>query len=134
MASREIERETIEIGSLRVTARPVAHSLPALGYRVESEEGRVVAFTGDTGPTGELTELVRGADVLVADCTVPADKEFDGHMNASQAGRIAQDGGVRTLVLSHLSPEADEEDLEGQARAHFSGQVTRARDLLSIAL
>lgn len=129
----ELERSRVPLGELSVTAFPVRHGMPAVGYRIEAD-GHVIALTGDTGPYEGLVELARGADILVADATWPDGTGGDNHLTAREAGKLAAAGGVRTLVLSHLSPEADAGDAVGSARAVFEGQVVKAADLLPIAL
>ncbi len=91
-----------------------------------------MAITGDAGPRDDLVNLARGADILVADCTLPPGGIYDGHLNPEQAGELAAAAGVRTLVLTHLPPDADLIDLEAHARSRLDGQVTRAADLLSL--
>ena len=51
---------------VRVSATLVQHApiFPALAYRFDTDTGSVV-FSGDTGPSENLVELARGADVLV---------------------------------------------------------------------
>lgn len=41
--------ETID--GYRVTAEKVSHTVPTYGYILENGEGKVIAYTGDTGPT-----------------------------------------------------------------------------------
>jgi len=131
IVTREVEDDRFTLGSLRVGAIPVAHSVPAVGYRFESPDGGIVAITGDTGPTDRLTDLARGADVLIAECSLPEGTEYDGHMNARQVGELAAAAGVKRLLLSHLYPVCDEVDVVGQAKAGFDGRVEKASDLLS---
>jgi hypothetical protein len=55
-----------------------------------------------------------------------------GHLTARQAGRIAHESGVRTLVLTHFSQryESDDSDtLPAEAAASLSGNIVLARDL-----
>ena len=54
--------------------------------------------------------------------------------SAEDAGRVAQDAGVKTLVLSHLVPADDPEVTDRMwidaAQSHFGGGVILGRDLL----
>lgn len=52
-------------------------------------------------------------------------------MTAGQAARVAAEGGVRHLVLTHFSQRySDPDEFERQARAAgFTGELTVARDL-----
>jgi ribonuclease BN (tRNA processing enzyme) len=56
--------------------------------------------------------------------------------SAEQAGRVAQDAGVKTLVLSHFVPPDDPEVTDAMwldaARRHFRGTVIVGKDLLEI--
>jgi ribonuclease BN (tRNA processing enzyme) len=59
------------------------------------------------------------------------------HCPAEDAGRIASQAGVRTLVLSHLVPGDDDlppEHWEARVRPHFDGEILCAADLDEIPL
>jgi ribonuclease BN (tRNA processing enzyme) len=44
------------------------HWLPNVGVRLTAA-GRVLAYTGDTGPSDEVVKLARDADLLLAEAT-----------------------------------------------------------------
>lgn len=100
-----------------------------LSLKFDSGEKSVV-FTGDTDYNPELESFADGADLLVADCSRPAGEEVEGHMNAEECARLAERAGVETLVLSHLYPQAEKEDLKPQAQEIFDGKVVVAEDLM----
>lgn len=112
----------------------------SLSYRFEAS-GKVVVFTGDTGPMAGLAEFARGADVLVAEMATAADRAMVPppvqrhmdveHLSPAQVGDLATQAGVRKLVLSHVG-KVDEADL-AQVRAHYAGPVVLGADLQSIA-
>jgi ribonuclease BN (tRNA processing enzyme) len=56
--------------------------------------------------------------------------------SAEDAGRVAQQAGVKTLVLSHFVPPDDSELTDAMwmdaARRHFRGRVIVGKDLLEI--
>lgn len=126
----------------------------ALAYRFENEQ-RSIVFSGDTGYSANLVSLARDADVLVCE-TIHVDstrKWFeqvvaDGlykdnaegiwdhiigtHTSTEDAGRMAAEAGVETLVLNHLLPGALaelplEKYIEG-ARRKFQGKVIVGTD------
>jgi ribonuclease BN (tRNA processing enzyme) len=41
---------TISVANYRITAVPVVHPVPAVGYQVNSSKGESLFYTGDTGP------------------------------------------------------------------------------------
>ena len=91
----------------RVAFFEMAHPVPTLGMRVEAE-GAVLAYSGDTGPAGDVHSLAKDADVFICEATLQAsDGPWEGHMLASQAGRAAVEAGAKKLVLTHLPPERD---------------------------
>jgi ribonuclease Z len=56
-----------------------------------------------------------------------------GHLTAAQAGRVAADSGVRTLVLTHFSQRyQDPEAFGAEAAAEFPGHIVVAEDLTRV--
>ena len=49
--------ETISLGEREITPLPANHTVPAIGYHLDSGGGSLV-FTGDTGPNDALWHLV----------------------------------------------------------------------------
>lgn len=142
-----------EDGLVRVMAALAHHPPvePAFAYRFDTAD-RAIVISGDTGYSGRIVTLARGADVLVHEAMyLPAiDGLFgndsnarslrqhllDSHTSTEDVGRVAAAAGVKTLVLSHLVPGADpgvtgEMWLEG-VRRHFHGDVIVGSDLLEI--
>jgi ribonuclease Z len=94
--------------------------------------GRKIVFTGDTRPTAGITELARGASVLVHDCTFGT-SELEravetGHSTALEAAEVAKAAGVGTLVLTHVSSRHSWRELRDEARTVFASSVL-PRDL-----
>jgi hypothetical protein len=54
--------DRFEVGPVVVASWPLPHSVPNAGLRPEAA-GRVLAYTGDTGPSPDLLDLARDADV-----------------------------------------------------------------------
>ena len=58
MRYQEIEvGKVITLGGRRITVLPANHTVPAVGYQLDSGKGSLV-FTGDTGPNDALWEVV----------------------------------------------------------------------------
>ena len=140
--------------NVKVTAAVVNHPpvKPALAYRFDFHD-RSIAFSGDTTPVEAVAQLAKGADVLVHEAMyVPAvidylhaqiakgrPVKFDdylAHMKADHSpvedvGRIAQEAGVKTLVLSHLTPAIDsisDDTWRAPAAKNFEGEIIVAHD------
>lgn len=100
---REYEpNSTFDAAGFEVEARRVSHfDLNAFGFRVRDPAGgRVLAYSGDSGPSRELADLARGADLFVCEATLeePGDDAGPrGHLTAEEA-LAAADGPV---LLTH---------------------------------
>lgn len=101
----------------------------------EVRRGQRFAFVMDTRLCDGVNELAEGCDMLVIESTfLDGDHRLaadHGHLTAGQAARVAAEGGVRHLVLTHFSQRySDPDEFERQARAAgFTGELTVARDL-----
>ena len=81
------------------------HTVPCLAVRVEGE--KTVAYTGDTVYNDNIPALCRGADLLLADTSKPAD--FKGpHMNIEIAKELNKNYDIK-ILSTHLSPDYDPE-------------------------
>jgi len=138
------------------------HTGPASGkywsysYRFETPD-RVIVFTGDTGTSDAVTELAKGADLLVTETSSSEDRKqamindgrwqamsaaeqvgimrqaTQGHMSLDDIGKMAARANVKTVVLSHLTERVGTDDYTSWAeevKKHFSGQVLVAKDLM----
>ena len=129
--------EVSSLPGIRVSAVAVEHGMmPALAYRVETDDASL-AFSGDvSGESGSLAELASDVDLLVHDMALPErDVEHgDLHAKPSEVGRTASAARAGSLLLSHVMPELEDEkdDAERLVRSNFSGPVSWAHDLMSV--
>lgn len=143
----------MEDDNVRVTSALVDHPpvFPSFAYRFDTPY-RSFVFSGDTTPQQSLIELAQGADILVHEVLyepgvkriidrVPnANKLYEhlinSHTTVEDAGKIAKEAGVKTLVLTHFVPTDDpsitNEMWEQAAREYFDGEVVAGRDLMSL--
>jgi ribonuclease BN (tRNA processing enzyme) len=106
---------------------PVPHTPESVALSLTAPEGRLV-YTGDTGPSSTLARWAAGADLLLAECSLPADMALDTHLTPEQAGELAREAGARRLVLTHFYPPVENSDPARVAGGRFGGPVTAARD------
>jgi ribonuclease BN (tRNA processing enzyme) len=146
-----MQDDNVRVSSVVVEHPPVK---PALGYRFDFND-RSIAFSGDTTPIEAVAHLAKGADILVHEAMyVPAVETyvkaqvakgrpvsveaFMAHMRADHSpvedvGRIAEEAGVKTLVLSHLTPAIDsitDDTWRAPAAKYFKGEIVVAKDLM----
>ena len=148
-----MQDENVKVSAIIVEHPPVK---PALSYRFDFKD-RSIAFSGDTGPTEAVAKIAKGADVLVHSAMyVPAIETYIrgeiakgrpvkfedllAHMKANHTpvedvGRVAQNAGVKTLVLSHLIPAFEgisDETWRAQAKKYFKGEIIVGKDLMVV--
>lgn len=135
--------------SAKVTAESMIHNVPTFAYRFDTASKSIV-FSGDTAPTPKLIDLSRDADVLVQDASLAVNHTYNNatnpetikiwehlqkeHCTPAQAGDIAEQARVKTLVLTHFLPNVDEEQAYREASNRFSGTVIVSQDLQVITI
>jgi ribonuclease BN (tRNA processing enzyme) len=121
------------------SVRVVHGQVPALAWRVEVGNKRLV-FSGDTNGEGEsLKQLAMNADLFVAHNAVPEGAvgiERNLHMPPSIIGQIAEGAHVKHLILSHrmLRTLGKENQTQSEIKKRFTGPMEFANDLDCIAL
>ena len=139
--------------NVRVSAALVDHPpvVPAFAYRFDARD-RSIVISGDTAPSQSLVKLAAGADVLVHSVMYPPAIDrlvarvpnaaalkasiLAHQTSAEDAGRVAQQAGVKTLVLSHFVPPDDPELTAARwleaAQRQFRGLIIVGKDLLEV--
>lgn len=125
--------------------RQVEHEgrvLDTLTYLKASRAARRIVVCGDNDSPALLAEVTKGADVLVHEATftepvLQRSQSNFGHSTAAAVAQFAEAAGVPNLVLTHFSARYQDnpqrspsiDDVRQEAQAHYSGQLTLARDL-----
>jgi phosphoribosyl 1,2-cyclic phosphodiesterase len=121
-----------EIGGARLSAQPILHPGPTVGYRIE-EDGRALTYLTDHEPAlGTDLErsapewisgwsLAFGADVLLHDCQY-TDEEYEtkvgwGHSTVSQVAMFAEKAKVDRLLLFHHDPMRTDDQIDAMIEA-----------------
>lgn len=128
--------DALRLGPFEVALHAANHPVETLAARI-SVDGTVVAYSGDTAPAAGVVDAARGADLFVCDSTWrEGDRPLpDGvHCTGREAGAMAAEARVRTLLVTHVSPYHDPAAVAADAADVFDGDVRVATDLLEIAL
>jgi ribonuclease BN (tRNA processing enzyme) len=111
--SEYVEREPFGAAGFEVLALRVPHyDLLAFGFRV-SANGKSLAYSGDSGPCGELPELARDADLFLCEATLLAPNPeggLRGHLAADEADEAFREAGAKRMILTHRPRERPLED------------------------
>lgn len=103
---------------------------PAVAFRLDVR-GRVIAYSGDSGPCPGLLAAARDADLFLCEASSPigVDMSAYGHLTPRQAGEAARSANARHLVLTHYSGlEPDEALLSDAIASGFTGDLCVAHD------
>jgi len=84
----------------RLVGAPGLHPVPVLGVRLEGAH-TTIAYSADSGVCDSITELARGAQLLLHDAN---GGNPSVHATPEGAAAVAQAAGVQRLVLVHLGP------------------------------
>lgn len=122
--------QSLELAGTAIHTAAAAHVATSLAYRLE-HRGASLVYLGDSQATPELVEFCRGAELVIAHCAGPDDAPKPGHLTPGAAGRLAQEAGAASLLLSHLYSTMDPLQALASAQADFGGPVWLARDLSS---
>ena len=126
--------ESFAIGPFRADTRLLPHWLPNFGLRLTAA-GEAIVYTGDTGPSDDVVELARDADLLIGEATHVGEVPPEARPYSCSAGiaaRQAAAAGVGRLLLTHLWPGTDHSAALAAARAEYPGALGVATADLTI--
>lgn len=110
-----VQGESIQLADGRII-----HPEAVLGDPIP---GAKLVHVGDVAQLDEVREPATNADCLVIEATyLDAEAEVAravGHITAGEAARLAQEIGVKTLILTHLSRRNSERDVREEAQRFF---------------
>ena len=109
------------VGPFAIAAHLVKHPVPGYALRVEAD-GKVLAYSGDTGPCDALVTMARDADLFLCEASFVegADNPPDLHLTGTEAAQAALEAGVGRLVLTHIPPWHDADKIFAES-AIFDG-------------
>ena len=120
----------LTIGELGFRFYPTVHYVPCWAIRISNCIDGDLFYTADTGPAADLASAAAGSHVIVAEGTNARGSQEPyasrGHMTPAEAGTLARQAGVSTLLLSHLWAEDDPFQAVREASKNFGGRVDLA--------
>jgi phosphoribosyl 1,2-cyclic phosphodiesterase len=124
--------DVINVPGAKVTARWLHHPQGCLGFRFETAAGTVAYATdnepGDPKLDQSLRDLAAGADIFINDAQFTPEQLATsrmgwGHSSWLEGVKIAEEVGVKNLVLFHHDPDSTDKAVDGilrDARGKFS--------------
>ena len=107
-------------GNFTFSFYKMVHPAISHGIKIKSND-KTLAYTGDTTILGDIDNLVKGADLLVADgCFLEKDyAENKPHMSIKQVCEIANKHQLKTIV-SHISYNYTDEEVIAEIENYSS--------------
>jgi len=143
--AKDIGPGTVHTGKTwEVTSAHAQHMQPyldSLAYRLETKGGKSIVFTGDTEPCDSVTDLARGADTMLCMCwddqeAMDRNGESPGQSGTVEAAEMAQEAGVKELVLVHtgrnITTHGVREKGIGDIHRVYGGRVVFAEELMTL--
>ena len=133
------EMKTFEFKGIKIFTMPVTHAVPTIGVRFDIGQTKF-AFSSDTIYDKRMVELAKGCQVLVHEAMMTEKMKSMAaktkHAIAAEAGKVAKEAGVQTLVLCHLySSFIENADLLiEEARKYFDGKIIVPTELEEIKI
>ena len=107
---------------LTITFKVLKHPVLDFGTKITDGETTFL-YTGDTAYTPALLEFAKGVDVMLCDATFLEDVVSEKHLSVKEACEIANEAGVKTLILTHLAPFEDPEAYLIKGTKLFNGAL-----------
>lgn len=124
--------DAFDVAGLGVRATDTPHTAESLAYRLD-DDAASLGYTGDTGPSEEVAAFMEGADVLIAECSLPDDLAIPTHLSPSSLAAMAGRAGPGRLVVAHVYPPLEALDPVARVReAGWGGEMVRAEDGLEM--
>ncbi|MGO4888557.1 MBL fold metallo-hydrolase [Anaerobacillus sp. MEB173] len=121
------EDDTLQVGPFTITFSKTIHPAPCFAMRIECES-KVIVYSADTAYYEELIDFTKHADLIICEASFYAGQTAAtyGHMNSTDAAKVAQKAYVKHLLLTHHPHFGNVLELEADAKKHFQGNVNVA--------
>jgi ribonuclease BN (tRNA processing enzyme) len=111
------------------------HAYKGHGYRFELD-GKIIAYSGDTGICQSSVKIAKNADVLIHECSydLPRDDPW-GHVDPTSAAKLAKHAHVKQLILTHFDASVytsleKRDDAEKKAQKIFPNTIATRDDMI----
>lgn len=122
--STVLDRQGVNVTALRIPHR----NIPTVAYRVQTRDVSIVFSSDQTGTDPRFIEFAKGANVLVMHLAIAAGARSPVHAPPAVVGRVAQDAGVRRLIISHIGL-FDLDAAIAELKKFYTGPLTVGADL-----
>ncbi len=135
----EYKNKKIEFEKFTISARLVPHvekyyRNKSIAVRIDTNNKSLV-YSGDCQYNEQLIDLSKNADLaLFESSSLGQGLSGSTHLTPKGAGKIAEEAGVKKLVLTHHYDIKPQEQILKEAKEYFSGEIILAEDLMEIEI
>ena len=117
--------DAFELENVHLEFVEMVHLIESYGIRITAE-GKILAYSGDTGICDGLRTVAAGADAFLCEATFCGENraEEKHHLSAGTAAKIAADAGIQQLFLTHYHSDQSENVLEEAQRFFADAKLT----------
>lgn len=132
-----LKRGSFLVGDQRIEAAPVTHIPDSFAFRVSdptAPESPGLVYSGDCGRGDDLLPLIRRGDVLLSEAAFGGEEADPSgiHLTAGEAARVADEGGVERLILTHIMDRYERAEVMTAAEGRLPGRVQLAEPGLTV--
>lgn len=111
---------------LTVTTCLTQHTNSSIAFRFQGE--KTFFYSGDSGLSGGLIKFAKDTDSALVECSYPDHQKKEGHLTASECASFASRAQIKNLILTHIYPQNDSDDLLQRVGETYSGPIVVATD------
>ncbi len=100
-----------KVNSYTIAAYGVNHSVPAVGYVIRDKNGRVLLYTGDTGPTDKIWKIPDKVNTVIVEVSFPNSMEALARKTGHLTARLLRNeldkmnGFPEKIYITHPKPQ-----------------------------
>lgn len=124
------QSSVLTFGDMKITFELMSHPVRTYAVIVE-KNGKKFVYTSDTRYCDGLQSMSMEADLLLCECNLLQKDITEDvyHLSARQVGELATSAGVKKLLLTHIWPEYDLDEVLDETKSSFLGDVEIASEL-----
>jgi len=128
------DNKIVKVGKLKIKAFTVKHSKSrtCFSYRVEKDK-KAFCYSGDSTDCTGLRMACKDVDLAVVESTLPKSYGMDTHINGEELGKLAQEVGIHSLLVTHVSDFYLPRVLK-DIKLSYKGPVKIAKDLMEVKI
>jgi len=128
----ELSGRKMKVGDYTIKTLPTFHTFNSICIRITDPFNKSLFYSGDSGWNENLIEIADSCDMAVIEAAVSPENTAPDHLSSRLAAKIAHQATVKRLILTHFYPEVFDHDPLREARKEYGGDITIARDGLTV--